>query len=197
VPQRGLPAFRPALNGARALLVVGIHREELAFGKAVAEGLDRDLIEVLVIPQGLSGRHPRQDQKFHSDTLHRALYRQLLAHVRGRYPLLIDLHTGLDAEGPCVDLYSAEPDRWRGALRELADAHPDIGLRAIRLVTNAADGGATNGCDTPLAATVIPEEIWRNPAFRYLCVEVYLREPGAGDPRLWAYTRRLLSALVG
>ena len=185
------------MSGARALLVVGIHREERAFGEAVAAGLDREQIDVLVIPQGLSGRHPRQDQKFHSDTLHRALYRQLLAHVRGRYPLLIDLHTGYDADGPCVDLYSVEPDHWRGALRELAGAHADIGLRAIRLVANAADGGEVNGGDTPVAATVIPEEIWRNPAFRYLGVEVYLREPGAGDPRLWAYTRQLLSALVG
>ena len=185
------------MSGARALLVVGIHREERAFGEAVAEGLERGPIDVLVIPQGLSGRHPRQDQKFHSDTLHRALYRQLLAHVRGHYPLLIDLHTGLDGNGPCVDLYSSEPERWRGALRELGDAHPDIGLRAIRLVAQAAGGGERNGGDTPLAATVIPEEIWRNPAFRYLGVEVYLREPGAGDARLWAYTRQLLSALVG
>ncbi|MCD6706526.1 MAG: hypothetical protein LT080_08755 [Thiobacillus sp.] len=56
------------MNRPRALLVVGIHREERGFGEAVAAGLDRRLIDVLVIPEGLSGRHPRQDQRFYFDT---------------------------------------------------------------------------------------------------------------------------------
>jgi len=66
------------------LLVIGIHREELAFGQAVAASLDPASVQVLAIPDGLSGRHPRSDQGFHWDTLHRVFYLQLRPHVRGQ-----------------------------------------------------------------------------------------------------------------
>ncbi|QTR49291.1 FeoC-like transcriptional regulator [Candidatus Thiothrix anitrata] len=71
---RRLPAARPVAVGAasvtrtawnytsgsmrKALLVIGIHREERAFGEAVASSLDPTLFDVLVIPDGLSGQHP-------------------------------------------------------------------------------------------------------------------------------------------
>jgi hypothetical protein len=43
---------RPARD---AVLVSGVHREELAFGDMVPEGLDPSLADLLRIPEGLSG----------------------------------------------------------------------------------------------------------------------------------------------
>jgi hypothetical protein len=97
--------------GAPTVLLIGIHREELAFGRAVARGLDDPGIAVLEIPEGLSGRRPRPDQRFHYETLHRALCLQLLPHLAGHCRLLIDLHTGLDRQGPSADLMCADCGR--------------------------------------------------------------------------------------
>lgn len=102
----------------KTLLVIGVHREERAFGEAVAAGL-YGRVDVLAIEDGLSGRRPRPDQRFHYDTLHRALYRQLPAHAAGHYELLVDLHSGLDRAGPSADLICAEPERLAGVTARL------------------------------------------------------------------------------
>lgn len=70
-------------HGADTLLVIGVHRTELAFGRAVAAALAPGQVDLLEIPEGLSGAHPRPDEVFRYQTLHSALYGQLLAHVRG------------------------------------------------------------------------------------------------------------------
>lgn len=46
------------MPGTRTLLVIGIHREELAFGRDVVQGLEVEDLDVLEIPEGLSGRRP-------------------------------------------------------------------------------------------------------------------------------------------
>ncbi len=51
--------------GSEAVLVIGVHREELAFGDKVADDLDPSLADLLCIPEGLSGQRPRQDQLFY------------------------------------------------------------------------------------------------------------------------------------
>jgi hypothetical protein len=169
---------------SRTLLVVGIHREELAFGDAVAEGLPRDRIDVLRIADGLSGRRPRADQRFRFDTLHRALYLQLLPHILDRHDLVIDLHTGLDARAPCADIYSRDVARVAAMLAGAEPVRP--APRLVPLVQ--ADDG-------PVAATVIPPDIWRNRRFLYVGLEVYLREPGEGRAVDRAYARALIEAL--
>lgn len=169
----------------QALLVIGIHREELAFGQAVAATLDRSCIDVLDIPEGLSGRHPRPDQRFHYDTLHRALYLQLLPYARERHRLLIDLHTGLDPQAPAADLYSRDPDRLARRLALAPTLNPPPRLY-----------GLCQEPRQPRAATVIPREIWDNPRFLYVGMETYLAAPGAGRPVEQAYARQLIEALM-
>ena len=168
------------------LLVIGIHREELAFGQAVAVGLDPASVQVLVIPDGLSGRHPRADQRFHWDTLHRALYLQLRPHVRRGHRLLIDLHTGIDQAAPCADLYSRDPARLTAALAGGRDtlAPPP---RLISL------GDAVTG---PGAQTIIPEAVWNDPDCLYVGMEIYLAEPGPGRPAEREYARALIATLA-
>jgi hypothetical protein len=168
------------------LLVIGIHREELAFGQAVAAELDPATVEVLTIPEGLSGRHPRADQRFHWDTLHRALYLQLRPHVRFHHRLLIDLHTGIDQAAPCADLYTRDTARLAAALagREAIIAPPP---RLIMLGGAAVEAGAQ---------TVIPGEIWNDPGCLYVGMEIYLAEPGPGRPPEQRYARALIAALA-
>ncbi|MEB4591661.1 hypothetical protein VSS37_11775 [Candidatus Thiothrix sp. Deng01] len=176
---------------AKALLVVGIHREERAFGEAVASGLDRALFDVLVIPDGLSGIRPRPDQRFHFDTLHRALYRQLLPYVSGHYPLLVDLHTGVNEQAFCIDLFCREPASLNGLLAQWQQQAPQVPLRAVRMLQPGEQASAS----TPVAETVIPAKLWRNPAFRYLGVEAFLTTPGDGSRSEQQFTRMLLEQL--
>lgn len=172
------------MGGPATLLVIGIHREELAFGTAVAAGLDPRQVEVLAIPDGLSGRRPRPDQRFQYDTLHRALYRQLLSYVRPHHRLLLDLHTGTDPDGLCADIYCRDIGRLKGILAGLTLPGPAPRLFAL------GQGGEGES-----AETVIPDEIWCNPAFLYVGLEVYLPQAGAGRDIDQAYGRALVGAL--
>ena len=171
---------------ARTLLVIGIHREELAFGEAVAAGLDRSRFDVLRIPEGLSGHHPRPDQRFHFDTLHRALYLQLLPHIQPRHERVIDLHTGLDPHGPGADIFSRDTARLAESLARASGIQP-----VPRMISLFPGDGVTS------AETVIPPEIWRNPHFLYVGVEIYLPETGAGRSIDRDYTQALLNAMSG
>lgn len=167
---------------ASVLLVIGIHREEFAFGQAVATSLDHSAIDLLSIPEGLSGRRPRPDERFHHDLLHRALYLQLLAHIQPQHRLLIDLHTGLDPRAPLADLYCRSPE----ALPNTDHLAPPP--RRIALGRPEREPGAN---------TIVPKEIWRNPRFLYVAMEVYLAESGAGRSAEQDYARALLAALAG
>ena len=171
---------------APTLLVIGIHREELAFGEAVASGLDRSRFDLLKIPEGLSGRHPRADQRFHFDTLHRALYLQLLPHIQTHHEQVIDLHTGLDLQGPCADIFSRDTARLVDCLAKADAIQPPP--RLISLL---------HGDAVPSAETVIPPEIWRNPRFLYVGVEIYLPETGTGRLIDQDYARALLNVVSG
>lgn len=179
--ESGLKSLRGTVT---TLLVIGIHREELAFGEAVAAGLDRARFDVLRIPEGLSGHHPRADQRFHFDTLHRALYLQLPPHIQPRHERVIDLHTGIDPQGPCADIYSRDSARLAESLARVSGIQP-----APRLISLLPDDAA------PSAETVIPPEVWRNSRFLYVGVEIYLPETGVGRPIDQDYARALLVAL--
>jgi hypothetical protein len=184
------------MNGARSLLVVGIHREERAFGEAVAEDLDRGLVDVLVIPDGLSGRRPRPDEKFAHDVLHRALYQQLLPHVLRRHHRLIDLHTGADPQGPCADLICACPEKLAGlAPRSAAGDGAVASAPRIRLL--ALGNVVESGAPVALADMSIPEEIWRNPHFDYVGVEIFLADPRAFSSGEVRFARDLVAGLAG
>ncbi|WP_333874955.1 hypothetical protein [Methylobacter sp.] len=168
------------------LLLIGIHREELAFGLAVAEGLDPTQVAVLTIPEGISGQRPQADQQFRYETLHRALYLQLLPHVLDHYQLLIDLHTGFDPLGPSADLICADA-ALRARLEVAIRDNTGTAKRNIRVISLGT------GATSIYARTVIPRQIWGNPAFNYVGMEIYLPEPVEGQE----VAQKLARELVG
>lgn len=177
---------------APALLVIGMHREELAFGERVATGLDPRDVAVLRVEEGLSGRRPRPDERFRYETRHRELYLQLLPLVRGRHRVLIDLHTGLDQTGPCGDVICADPAFLRcieAASRSVTPAGSGAKVRTLAL--DHAPGG-----QQPWARTVIPSAVWRSAAFLYVGLEIYLGDGGAGCAAEWDFARGLID-MVG
>lgn len=189
------------LNGhpvARAVLLLGIHREELAFGEGVAAGLDPADIDLLRIPEGVSGARPTPDGVFYYRTTHRELYGQVLRQVRRRYDLVIDLHCGINEPGRCADLFCADASLLE-CVAVAARCSPGITPGTVRPILLEAKGPFPDQASAPThlhALTVIPEEIWRNPLFSYLCIEVFLPAPGAGDPEDWAMARRLIAAVI-
>ncbi|MCO6427163.1 hypothetical protein [Nitrosomonas communis] len=161
-----------SVTAPRVLLVIGIHREELAFGKAVGAMVNAEDVAVLTIPEGISGRHPRADQLFQYERLHQRLYTQLLSHVEGHYMALIDLHSGEDQNGPKADLFCADKS-LREQLEQRIREDASLLDRRVRLIPLGAPGLLH-------AVTVIPEAIWNNSDFRYIGVEIYLPETKAG-----------------
>ncbi len=66
-------------------------------------------------------------------------------------------------------------------------------MRSILLASGTRTGLAPT---LPRAHTVIPEVFWRNGAFRYLGLECFLLQPGAGEAADWDLARRLIGAAV-
>lgn len=185
----------PSSLGPTTLLVIGVHRAELAFGDAVATHLDPARCSVLRIPDGLSGRRPRADQREAYRRSHDELYHQILAHLTPAHRLLIDLHTGSDETGGCADVLCHDPDLLaRVTTPAHATAAPGPRIRGIRLVAPATAAPATadslhtprgarpgTTASWPIAHPDLPARVWQRADPLYVGVEVYLREEGAGS----------------
>jgi hypothetical protein len=172
-----------------ALLLIGIHREELAFGRRVAQEVDRSRVTVLEVPEGLSGRRPLPDEEFRYDTLHRELYRQILDHMhQSGERLLIDLHAGRDPLGPSADFICADAE-VRARMSEMLERETSAVRQSIRVIP--IGGGAQTH-----ARTVIPRELWNNPAFRYVALEIYLPDAAAGRDAACRLAQRLIDRTV-
>ncbi len=180
--------------------MIGVHREELAFGERVAARVSASTLDVLRIPEGLSGRRPRADQRLLYDTRHREIYLQLLPHVLGRYRLVIDLHTGVDEEGsPCADVLCADA-RFLACAAPAAWPQPASGCVVRPVLLTAPTRRQVEGStptDVLLAATALPPRVWDNDAFLYVGVEIYLPQAGEGDAAAWAFAADLVERLIG
>jgi len=188
VPKPGVPE---PLSGDGAVLVIGAHREELAFGERVAAELAAAPIDVYRIPNGISGRRPRQDQTLRYRAYHKELYLQLKQTLKGRYALLLDLHAGIDSNGPCADLMSGDERLLQRSGAALPDGPAGERTRLIPFRTSAEHPAAQ-----PLARPIVPATLWQGSRPRYLALEVYLREPGPGDPQAWRLAREIILAVL-
>jgi hypothetical protein len=161
------------------VVVTGVHREELAFGDRVADRLDPEGVDILRIPEGVPQRCTDVDQQFRHEARQRELYLQLHRQVKGRYGLLIDLHSGVDENGPGADVYCHDSNLLE-CLR--SDLDPTLSVRLIRIIAPddpipdpGDDGVAETG-----ARTCIPSSVWNGGQPLYVGLEVYLRDAEAG-----------------
>jgi hypothetical protein len=184
-PLFGAPDRRPRERPS-IVLVIGAHREELAFGEAVAEHLDRRRIDVLRIPAGISGRRPGPDELATYRRRHAELYRQILEHVQPEQRVLIDLHTGFDERLCSADILCADPTILHCI--EQADARLETPLpaqvRAVRLVGSQGveDLSCLDGATWPSVRPELPDAVWCGTGPLYVGVEVYLRQLHQGTP---------------
>jgi hypothetical protein len=76
----------------------------------------------------------------------------------------------------------------------------DPGQR-VRLLPLMSDGQARAGTMAGEqgvfgACTVLPRVVWGSSAPLYVALEVYLREPGEGEPRSWEFARKLVRCVL-
>lgn len=186
------------------LLVIGAHREELSFGEAVAAQLDRQRLDLLRIPVGISGQRPGPDALEEYRQRHAELYRQILEHVQPAQRVLIDLHTGFDERLCSADVLCGEPALLRCIEQQASQpgAPSGGGMRAVRLVASDRDAVLSPGeCPRaeswPWVSPVLPEAIWNRRRPLYVGIEVYLASSSyALSSRGTAAEVRLAAAVI-
>lgn len=176
------------------LIIIGAHRDELAFGDKVVEALNRDQVAVLRIPQGITGDRPRPDQVPAFARRHQELYRQILDHVEPQHRLVIDVHCGLGETARTADVFCHWPEML-SCLEERTAMHGPAGaVRGVRLVASTALEHGTEPCPSrPIATSPISEALWRSRNPVYVGLEVYLAAKGAGVEEDWRFARALVS----
>jgi hypothetical protein len=184
-----------------ALVVIGAHRGELAFGEGVVEGLDAGRYQVLRIPKGISGRRPTPEERPAYLRRHRQLYAQILEYLAPAHRVLIDLHTGLDTAGCAADVLCARREVLRciDDLQSGAESPLPAPVRLVRLLDGHGQGEAPESCDPrwAVARPELPEEVWNRAQPTYVGLEVYLSAEGAGTEVERALGRALLEAIAG
>lgn len=176
------------------LLVTGIHREELGFGDRVAALVAPEKIDVLRIPRGISNSRTGTDDAFYYSTEHREIYLQLRQQVKGRYRLLIDLHSGLNDAGHCADVYCAD----EGFLQCLAArTRHNNAVRVIKIIApGRAESQTVIGSNADKGArTWIPRKLWDGSDCLYVGLEVYLTHEGDGEKADWLFTRDMINQI--
>ncbi len=173
------------------LLVTGIHREELGFGDRVAKLLDHDRVDVLRIPEGITHSRPKAGDLFYYQTRHREIYLQVKQQIGSGYRLLIDLHSGRSSTSPCADVFchdSAMLDCLLPDQRVFDQAHA---VRLVKIVERHGPAAPVEA-SMPIAHTWVPRELWDNPAFTYVGLEIYLHDSDEGAPTEWRFARELI-----
>lgn len=197
---------------SKAILVIGIHREELAFGEGVAELLEESGIDVLHIEQGLSSKKPVFDDLFYYTTRHQEIYLQLRQQIKKRCDLLIDLHSGINESGAYADIYCKHVNLL-DCLKTVSKKCSNIRFPLpgpIRLTRIIEDSGeidelavGNEKLDTKthnniyrVCRTVIPRAVWASKDFIYVGLEIYLPRQDAGTLKDWRFTAEIVECIL-
>ncbi len=181
---------------AEAVLVTGVHAEELEFGDRVSRRLEPSGgLETLRIPEGVPQRCDDVEQQFRYETRQRELYLQLHQQVKGRFGLLIDLHSGYDESGTSADVYCRDPALLDCVGCQVRDIRLRHRVRLLRIVAPGERAGVPTGRIEAAARTRIPPVIWEHDKPVYVGLEIYLpdRRDGRRDGEVLA--QRLIEIL--
>lgn len=188
----------PKASNMNAVLVIGVHREELGFGIKTAQTID-DNIQVVQISSGLSHKKSLYRSSFYHSTAHREMYLQLHQLLKGKADLVIDLHTGINETGRCADILSADP-HLLGTIQSQLDSavhHPlsSPGEERLYQIIQAEAQKSHTKTLFPACHTIIPEQIWNGTEYTYAGLEIYLYEPGDGTLADCQYAAQLIHML--
>lgn len=191
----GAPGPRAAPERATddTVLVIGVHRAELAFGDAVAAGLADRPLTVFRIPHGIRRATTAPGARFYSLAEHHEIYLQLAQQIGGRPRLLLDLHRGVDEAGRGADLFCHHAGFLRAVERRLRGGEPGGPVRLLRILDEHAPAEAAAGREFEAAAhTWIPRAVWAARRPLYVGLEIYLPAEGRGNRADWAFARGLV-----
>jgi len=188
------------VNNCCTALVIGIHREELAFGKKVAEMMAESDIHIVQIDNGLSHERSYYRSGFYHSTIHREMYLQLHQQLTGKkVDLVVDLHTGINETGRCADIMSADTallGKMDGLLKGVEKhTFSDPGEERLYEIIHENERSTTDNSALSVCHTIIPQKVWKSREYIYAGLEIYLREPGQGAEPDWEYAVGLIRML--
>ena len=196
-----LPFFqsgKPELPPCEALVVIGVHREEVAFGRAVAAQLDPEQFDIMVVERGLSARRPRPDQLQAYLDNHAALYDQIAGNAGQKHGLLIDLHCRLKGDAD-ADIFAADEDILKLVAAERLDDASLVGKK-VRMIRMVSDEDLTDITPDALRSQLFskpefPETVWRAERPLYVGLEIYLEQEGEGTREEQIFASDLIGTL--
>lgn len=181
-----------------AVLVIGVHCEEFAFGLKAAQLIEND-IQVVQVTSGLSHEKSLYLSGFYHSIAHREMYLQLHQQLKGKADLVIDLHTGINETGRCADILSADTCLLRTMKTRLETIvqHPFSlpGEERLYQITQLDGQYERNDGPFPACHTIIPQQIWGGHDYIYAGLEIYLHEPGEGSMADCEYGVQLIRML--
>ena len=168
------------------VLVTGIRKEELAFGKQVSRLLVKSGIQIVVIDNGLSHERAYCKSGFYHSTARRE-----------KLDLLIDLHTGINETGRCVDILSANTRflKTMDGLLKGVEKHIFSAPREERLYEIIQTDTKSTEKDSSFSVchTIIPEKVWNFCQCIHAGLKIYLNKSGQGSSSDWEYSCRTCS----
>lgn len=186
---------KPAAPAADTLIVIGVHKEELAFGEHVAERLDHSQFELLHIANGLSAKRPTPEELEQYLANHTSLYKQIGAHIKPYHRLMIDLHcrrkADVDADIFCADRQILDRVQSHCQTRGL------VNLRSIQMISDrdAVSIAQDQSPERLYAKPELPECVWRAQDYCYVGLEIYIGQEGSGEQKDWLFTIKLLETI--
>jgi hypothetical protein len=183
----------------RTGLVIGIHQQELDFGRQVASILPAKDIRIIQIDQGLPQQDSFKDRGYYYSIYHQEIYLQLHQQIKNKVDLLMELHTGINEAGRCTDIFCGDRvllDRLKNTFSQMMNQTGQYpALRIFKISRPSAKAQADSGC-FPVCHTIIPCRVWESPNYAYVGVEVYLTEAGKGRPADWRYGAELIEGVI-
>lgn len=182
----------------RTGLIIGAHREELAFGERTSNRIKKSGIEVIRMLDGIPNCRTRGELKSSQKTDLDNLYSRIHRKVCGKYDLVIDLHSGLCEEEWSADIFSSEMgflDFMDAGLKKIFrdKFHLPDKIRLFKILRN--DQAAKAFDDRfPVCLAFVPENIVNGKHYHYVGLEVYLTSQ-EGCRSEYRLSRRLILAV--
>ncbi|HID97691.1 MAG TPA: hypothetical protein EYP57_05835 [Thermodesulfobacteriaceae bacterium] len=156
-----------------AALIVGVHHEELPFGRAAVLALGEtgsipDL-KVIEIAQGLARPQSFRNRKFFYNTYHNELYLQIHRQLKKKYGLVMDLHVGHIEEGLAAEIYT----RNRRLLSAIDRVNSDSSRLDLYFIAGRNEY-TENTEELNICHTIIPECVWRSDSYVYAGIEIFV-----------------------